>query len=295
MPRLRTPIDDDQRTLTLSKLLQPFGLDAVAGIKLVRHQDKRVDIDQLRREGLFEAFQAIQSRTVFSNCESIVSFVGQPGSHALFVGVYRVRGVEGPRDFALPRGVVIPGLSTANCYRYTLDRDDRFADLVDRLVVDWGGGTRSWVQKYRAPGKPVVEILPKGYVRDFPGFLDVVLRHDELVSIVKHPVAHRDWHRMLKSVAAVYLILDTRTGNQYVGSAYGERGLLGRWMKYADTPHGGNEQLKSLIAARPFAARDFQFSILQILPITQTANEVMACEALHKRKLGTRAHGLNSN
>jgi hypothetical protein len=151
------------------------------------------------------------------------------------------------------------------------------------------------VQTFRPDAKVIVEVLPKGYVRDFPGFLDILLRHDELVDIVKHPVSHRDWHRMLKSVAGVYLILDTSTGSQYVGSAYGENAVLGRWLSYAKNGHGGNKQLRELLSARPEASRNFQFSILQTLPITLTAKEVIEYEVLHKHKLGSRAHGLNSN
>jgi hypothetical protein len=138
-------------------------------------------------------------------------------------------------------------------------------------------------------------VLPKGYVREFPGFLDFILRFDELKGIVENPTAHREWHRMLGSVSGVYLILDNLTGRQYVGSAYGEGGIIARWAQYAKTGHGGNDQLQSLLSVRPTAKSDLSFSVLQTLPLTLTAREVIACEALHKQKLGTRAHGLNSN
>jgi hypothetical protein len=100
---------------------------------------------------------------------------------------------------------------------------------------------------------------------------------------------------MLGSVSGVYLILDNLTGRQYVGSAYGEGGIIARWAQYAKTGHGGNDQLQSLLSVRPTAKSDLSFSVLQTLPLTLTAREVIACEALHKQKLGTRAHGLNSN
>jgi hypothetical protein len=100
---------------------------------------------------------------------------------------------------------------------------------------------------------------------------------------------------MLASVAAVYLILDTKTGNQYVGSAYGEGGLLGRWRAYAKAAHGGNKQLKELAAERSALAGDLQFAVLQTLPLASTPKEVIDHERRHKAKLGSRAHGLNSN
>jgi hypothetical protein len=281
--------------LNLHSVLLPFGFDATRPTKLVRHQDQRYDVEQLYRLRQFEFYQSVQSRPVFDGCEQVVAFLGRPGTHAVFVGIYAVTGVSGPNKFAVPPGFLYPEMGTHLYYRYELDLDRRFTELSDRLVIDWGGGTRSWVQRYHRGEKSVVEILPPGYIREFPGFIDVVLRFDELVGIVRHPVSHRDWHRMLKSVAGVYLILDGATGNQYVGSAYGEAGILGRWRTYANTVHGGNEQLRALLARRKNLAKDLQFSILQTLPISLTAREVIEYEILHKRKLGTRAHGLNSN
>ncbi|CUH46543.1 hypothetical protein RUA4292_00709 [Ruegeria atlantica] len=35
------------------------------------------------------------------------------------------------------------------------------------------------------------------------------------------------------------------TGEQYVGSAYGEDGFAGRWIAYANDGHGGNKLLRS--------------------------------------------------
>lgn len=180
-------------------------------------------------------------------------------------------------------------------YEYELQRDKAFRDLEGRVVVDWGKGTRSWVQHLYKQSKPVTELLPAGYVAEWPGFEEFVLRHDELVKVVSNPNAHRDWHRMLASVAAVYLILDAKTGQQYVGSAYGFGGLLARWRSYAKTVHGGNKQMKELGADRPGVARDLQFAVLQTLPLASTQKEVVDHERRHKGKLGSRAHGLNSN
>lgn len=281
--------------LNLVSVLAPFGFDPAVKTKLVRHQDRRWDVELLYRQGYFEIYQAHQSRPVFKDCARIVSFIGRPGTGALFVGVYEVLGVEGPARFRLPKAVPYQEMGSSWQYRYSLKRDPRFAELENRLVVDWGAGTRSWVQHLRAGGKKVFEVLPEGYVREWPGFMEVVLRHDELVKVVKNRDAHREWHRMLASVAGVYLILDTQTGNQYVGSAYGDDGLLGRWRSYAHTVHGGNKKMRALLEQRPDLAEHLQFAILQTLPVTLTAGEVIDHEIRHKTKLGSRAHGLNSN
>jgi hypothetical protein len=281
--------------LALEHLLQPFGFDACLATKLVRHQDQRFDLAALYRAEQFEFYQSIQSRPIFANCDQIVSFFGREGTQAMFVGVYRVREVRGPALWPLPEGFLYPQMDVSNHYSYTLERDERFSDLRNRLVIDWGSGTRSWVQNFRAGVKRVIEVLPEGYVREFPGFLDFILRFDELKRIVENPIAHREWHRMLGSVSGVYLILDNLTGRQYVGSAYGQGGIIARWTQYAKTGHGGNDQLRALLSERPTAKGHLFFSVLQTLPLTLTAGEVIAFEVLHKQKLGTRAHGLNSN
>jgi hypothetical protein len=279
--------------LTLDTLLTSFGLDKTRRIKLVRHQNGRLDINRLFRSKQLDIYQSIQSRPAFGDAEILVSFIGQPGTHALFVGVYNVNGVTQSNAHDLPEDYIYPEMGTKDKYKYDLIKDPRFESLQGRLVIDWGTGTRSWVQHFKS--KEVVEVLPTGYVSAFPGYMNVMLAHDQLVDIVNNPLPHRDWHQMLKSAAGVYLILDTNTGQQYIGSAYGASGLLGRWNTYAQNGHGGNLQLIDLLKERPNAVRDLQFSILQTLPSTLTKNEVIAYEGIHKRKLGTRAHGLNSN
>jgi hypothetical protein len=281
--------------LTLTTMLAPFGFEPDVPTRLVRHQDQRLDVEMLYREGHFETYQALQAKKAFAGCKRIVSFLGRPGTTAVFIGVYNVDDVQGPAVFPLPRGFPESEMNGRPGYRYDLSLDPRFEPLRHRVVVEWGRGTRTWVQLYRDGGKPVIEVLPEGYVREFPGFMNVLLTHEELVKVVKHRDAHREWHRMLASVAGVYLTLDTRTGEQYVGSAYGREGILGRWRQYADSTHGGNKKLRQAIADRPQFARDMQFAILQTLPVTSTSKEVIQHEVQHKRKLGTRAHGLNSN
>lgn len=281
--------------LTLEHILIPFGFDTSRRTKLVRHQEQGIDVSALHHVGQLEFYQTFQGRAVFANCDQIVSFLGGNGTHATFVGVYNVLGVNGPRAIKLPKTFLFPKMYVSDVYVYDLVRDERFDTLIDRLVIDWGAGTRSWVQKFRGGEKEVIEVLPRGYVKEFPGFLDFILRFDELKAMIENPTANREWHRMLGSVAGVYLILDTLTGRQYVGSAYGDGGIIARWAQYARNVHGGNAQLKTLLSERPNAQNDLRFSVLQTLSLSLTAREVIAYEQLHKEKLGTRAHGLNSN
>ena len=278
--------------LNVIELLALRGLDTRARVKLVRHQDKRFDVEALRREGFFEVYQSFQSKHVF-DCDYIVSFTGMGQRMARLVGVYRVLG-RLPADKApLPTDFGRPDLVNTDGWYYILEQVPGYEDLNDRVVIDWGANARAWHQWLKP--KRVVQVLPKGYVREFPGYLDFVLTFNELTSIMSDPEANRDWHRMLGAVAGVYLITDMETGKQYVGSAYGAGGVLGRWATYVRTGHGGNVQLLERLAADFRAAEHFRFTLLRTLPTTLTKAEVISYESLYKLKLGTRAFGLNSN
>lgn len=119
----------------------------------------------------------------------------------------------------------------------------------------------------------------------FSGFEDLILTNDELKDIVENPTIYEAWHTALSSVNAIYLIVDRESGQQYVGSAYGKDGLLGRWACYVSSLHGNNKLMKELICNCPERYRYFQFSVLQIMPKTITDDEVIHLESLYKKKL----------
>ena len=278
--------------MDLLEVLKLYRKDVWAGrVRLVRHADYRWDLEVLLRSGHFDEYQARQGRPVFKKAARIVSFVAERGTRSRFLGVFRVRGVS-TKVPAYPPGFPYPHMGLGKL-RYDLAKLPEFAPMENRLVIDWGAGTRSWVQKPRP--KPVIEILPTGHVRDFPGYDEVILRFEELERIVRNPDANRTWHTMLRAVAGVYLITDMESGAQYVGSAHGDTAILGRWTSYVKTKDGGNKRLKELLSKHPDRYKSFVFSILRTLPRSMTKNEVIAVETLHKKKLGTRAFGLNEN
>lgn len=250
-------------------------------VKLVRHKDSRAEYrEAIKDRNKLLAYQQKQGRDVFGDCEYIVSFIGLERSKSLFFGVFKVLGSK-----------VVEGH-----YIYNLQKVDAFDGLADRLVIDWGGSTRAWLQWYDRQSKKVVEILPAGYIGSFPGLLDFVLEFGELQTLIANPEANHDWKHHLSAVNGVYLILDRKTGNQYIGSAYGREGIWGRWKAYAATGHAGNKALEKLLSKDPdYAARNFTYAILQTLPSNMTAQESIDVESLYKRKLGSRVHGLNEN
>ena len=276
--------------INIVELLKLRGLDEHAKIKLVRHQDKRHDLYELVTSGLIETYQASQSKPVLE-CDYMVSFIGLPHGQARFLGVYRVTGRSKVAEVELPKNYTLP--ENPDNFFYFLEKVPGFEDLEQRIVIYWGESTRSWHQ-WLSP-KEVVQVLPKGFARPFPGYLDFILPHQELVQIVSHPEPNRAWHTALTSVAGIYLIVQSSTGAQYVGSAYGPKGILGRWEAYARSGHGDNERLKELHRADPYAHREFRYSVLRTLSKSLTAKEVLAYETFYKTKLGTRAFGLNAN
>jgi hypothetical protein len=278
--------------ITITELLQLKGFDLRAKTKLVRHQGGHLDLWSVYRRGHLEVYQAYQAKPVF-NCDYVVSFIGLDRARARLTGVYRVLGNQPAEQVPLPPGAEYLGTPGPRSLYYHLQREHAFDALADRVVIDWGAAALTWHQ-WLAP-KEVIEVLPAGFVRPFPGYLDFALPFAELRSIIDSPEPNREWHRSLSSVAGVYLILDLVDGRQYVGSAYGVGGILARWRTYAATKHGGNARLVDLLKEDPHRAEKFQFTVLRTLPTTLTAREVIEFERLYKRKLGSRAFGLNSN
>jgi hypothetical protein len=251
-----------------------------ARVKIVRHKDSREQYRHIMkdRQALLE-YQKEQAKDIFKGCDYIVSFIGDERKRSRFVGVFKVG------ENKIQNGK----------FYYDLDAVPEFDDLVDRLVIDWGNNAISWHQWYHTQAKEVIEILPPGFIGNFPGLLGFVLDFDELKVLTGNPEANFEWRNHLSAVNGIYLILDNSTGQQYIGSACGAQGIWQRWNDYAATGHGHNKELVALLKEDPHHHRNFKFSVLQSLPSNITQREIIAIEALYKEKLGARAHGLNRN
>jgi len=266
-------------------------LDVPRSVKLARHRSPRWDLERLRQLGQFEEYQSRQAKEVLSGAKYLVSFMGEGGSKCRFLGLYEIGACRYP---APPWGSEwpYPDMAVGECI-YELRKLPGFEVLEDRLIVDWGKGTRSWIQWMKP--KQVIALRPEGPAREFPGYLDFILGFEELRQIIQNPDANRTWHAMLSAVAGVYLITDTRSGDLYVGSAYGKGGLLDRWAAYVRTHHGDNKLLRRVLEESPNQHLWWQFSILRTLPRTLTNREVIEVETQFKARLGSRSFGLNLN
>ena len=249
-------------------------------VKLVRHKDSRAEYRHVikDREALLE-YQREQAKEIFKGCDYIICFIGLERKRSVFIGVFKVNGHN------MRNGQ----------YYYDLEPIPEFNTFVDRLVIDWGSNAISWHQWYDRQSKEVMEILPQGYIGNFPGLLDFVLEYDELKELINNPDANYEWRHHLSAINGVYLILDSSTGMQYIGSANGNNGIWQRWSDYAASGNGGNKELVALQKNDPHHHKNFRFSVLQSLPSNITQREIVAIENLYKQKLGSRAHGLNRN
>jgi hypothetical protein len=279
--------------LGLIDILKIAGFDERKTTKLVRHQSRYDSMEELRRNDWLEVYQSYQTRSVFHTVKQIVSLYGLSSNRACFYGGYSVLGHKPSND-----GVDLPGCPSLTRWRndckyfYILERDKRFDDFRDRIIIDWGPAALSWHQKLK--NKPIVEIASAGRkLEPFSDFLEFSLSYRELRDLFGNEDAHRDWKIPLSNVAGVYLILAQKTGDLYIGSAYGETGIWGRWKDYAKSGHGDNVKLRRLLASDSDYPDAFRFSVLHILPRTMSSKEVIQREKEYMIKLGTRAIGLN--
>lgn len=151
------------------------------------------------------------------------------------------------------------------------------------MTIDWGAGTRSWIQRAGSQCKPILELSRSFQEAAFPGYVRFLGNLSRLEAVPK------GWIAALTAARGVYLLTCPRTREQYVGSATGESGFFGRWLTYAGDGHGGNVGLKSRDPS------DYQVSILEVSGSSATVEEIIGAEQLWKAKLQSREMGLNRN
>ena len=136
----------------------------------------------------------------------------------------------------------------------------------------------------------VVQLLPDTFDNDiFPGYEKVRLSWGELRRVIEK----EGWKTALQNQKGVYLITDISNGKMYVGSAYGENMLLGRWNSYVRTGHGDNVELKRI--GIDHIQKYFEYSILDIFKSTIDDQTVIDRESWWKITLKTRQFGYNQN
>ena len=273
--------------LTFNQALATYGIDP-REVRLLRHQGRgpsgRTPFVLWRDvRPLFEAYQAAQQVKNRNRLSASVwaSFVVTPDGRTMLAGLYGVQGRERmPSDWPYPLSARPP---EGDDELYRLDHIAQFSEFDGRLYIDWGAGTRTWVQRADQQDKPIEEFARRFSEPPFPGFSAFT---EPLSRILALPAA---WATALSAAHGIYLLTCPKTRELYVGSATGADGFLGRWRGYALNGHGGNVKLMSREPS------DYQVSILKVAGSLDSEADILALESRWKAKLQSREMGLNAN
>jgi hypothetical protein len=288
--------------IELNDFLNKVGLDP-RRVMVMRHRPTekalRLALPTLaaERPEIYNTYQSQHGERVensLSQASHLVSFIGHEAGRAMFIGLYEVAGfrrVKLSEFWNMPGNSDLKALGTRGPQTqrtplwFDLRLRQEMADLKGRLVVEWPGIERSWWRWASRNRFPVATIHEESrLVRKMPRWNELVLSWSDLQFL---PTS---WRHTLSQWRGIYFIFDTTLKQGYVGSACGTENIIGRWMHYSKTGHGGNRLLRKRNPG------DFLFSILELVAPSTDPMEVVGIENLWKQRLHTRAPmGLNDN
>ena len=273
--------------------LTRLGCD-LARVRLLRHDTRGLVAWRRGGETAFGCWASFQKKAP-SPCSGPMDLachflpgptVGDGAATRLFVGATRILDrwdwdrLRRPR--ILEDVILASEAGRAALEAFDLEWPGAARRYSERLLINWGAGTRSWSQWAGRQRKEILELRLEAQVPPFPGFAAFRAWIGEIAGF---PQA---WVAALGSVRGVHLLVSD-DGEQYVGSASGADGFIGRWHAYAANGHGGNFLL------RQRGHRDGAVSGLEVASPDMAAADILARETFWKGKLGARAHGLNAN
>lgn len=275
-------------------LLREEGINP-ADVRLLRHETRkyrgrtpyslwRENPDNPAKLERYQSTQRVDRRAWFRG-RYWASFVVTPDASTLFVGLYEVGSVD-PVPVGWSHDLIDRPLDPATDEMYELTKIGAMHEYSGRLAIGWGSGTRTWSQLAGNQDKPVVELRRSISDPPFLGFARFIGPLSEIEALPP------SWHEALGTTGGVYLLTCPHTREQYIGSATGAGGFLGRWREYLDGGDGGDG---GNVALRSRGPADYQVSILQSAGSGDDPKAVLAMEALWKEKLQSREMGLNRN
>ncbi len=187
-------------------------------------------------------------------------------------------------------------------------RLDEYEKYFGRLFIKWTNLPQQffYVKKDIINSIELHKIAEKHYLEteeDFNGYENVCKKYKQLKQIIDQ----KTWKEALSRVYGVYVITDMENGKQYVGSAYGENGIYGRWKTYLESGYDKdekengeypNKELKKLVKEKglKYIQENFQYAILEIFPMNELGKEkALNRETYWKTVLKTKEHGYNDN
>ena len=271
----------------------------------MRHRPKEPQLNKVfpwiaaEHPAAFNAYQQSHGKKVekaLLTADYIASFVGIDPGTADFVGLYRIAGHKPltPDEYwrsastALLRkhGLIADAhKDQETLLEFDLQLTGFYPTWKGKLRIGWPPPERSWWRRAQNNVMPVLSITDESrFALALPNWWELVRTWDEL-AIMPESIRAR-----ISQWRAIYYIRDRSDGLGYVGSAGGAENLLGRWLNYAKTGHGGNRLLRS---RNP---ENFVFSILQLVPHDTTGEDLVRLESSWKQRLHSRhPTGLNDN
>lgn len=189
-------------------------------------------------------------------------------------------------------GKITKDLNIYNGIGYEYEELNAYEKYLGRVVIRYKNTSQNMVRKAESviDDISIEQILPDTFDNDiFPGYDNVNVSWSELKRVIKKET----WKTALYNQKGVYLITDISNGKMYVGSAYGENMILGRWQSYIKTGHGGNVELKKLDF--DYIKKNFRYSILEIFKASTEDKRIIERESWWKNILLTRTNGYNAN
>lgn len=167
-----------------------------------------------------------------------------------------------------------------------------YQKYVGRLIIKFKNKAQTMIRNAESVIEEcfVSQILPNTFDNDlFPGYEKVNISWNEMNRILEK----ENWKTALQNQKGVYLMTDISNGKMYIGSAYGENMILGRWRAYIKNGHGGNVGLKQLTFDH--IKQYFKYSILDIYKSTTDDQVIIDRESWWKEVLLSRQFGYNEN
>lgn len=189
-------------------------------------------------------------------------------------------------------GKITKDLNKLDAVGYEFKDIKEYDKYIGRLVIRFKNKSQAMIRKAESviDECEVSQILDDKFDNDiFPGYEKVNVSWNEL----KRVIHKNTWKTALQNQKGIYLITDKSNGKKYVGSAYGENMILGRWMSYIKTGHGGNVGLKKLKFG--YIKSNFSYSILDIYKSSTSDQIILEREVWWKSILMTREFGYNKN
>ncbi|RKG48025.1 GIY-YIG nuclease family protein [Corallococcus sp. AB011P] len=286
--------------IEFNDLLDKHGIP-LADVHLLRHSPSEPKLRKVlpwlvsTRPEVFEAYQRTHSEEterLIRRRPYVASFIAHDKEQSIFVGLYSLKGgsmIRGDRFWSIPhleelRTLGMKGTKRHEIFLFEFERVTTFfPEWQGRLVCEIPPG-RNILRLAENNLSKVVAIHPLSILEaEMPDWNKVCLTWAELKMIPQ------GWKIKLREWRGIYFIFDTSSSQGYVGSAGGQENLLGRWLNYKDTGHGGNVKLKKRDPA------NFRFSILERVSPDMTKEDLCDLETRWKVRLHTRDYGLNDN